>query len=69
MARSTKLGIASICLLGTMLLGGPIGFAGGWLSALLGMLAASNGSKWWLVIPASITVMVSLGLIVASYAY
>ena len=42
-------------LLAGVLVSGPIAFASLWLSALLGGLAAKNGSKWWLVVPAVVS--------------
>ena len=66
MARSTKLGIASVVLLLIALLAlfpkwdTPITFASAALSILFGLLAAQQGSKWWLTIP---------GLIIAGASF
>ena len=76
MRRSTKLGIASALLLGSTLvpapyfdLRGPISFASVWLSCVLGLLAAQQGSKWWLVIPGAIIAGGSAIFYFASTAY
>lgn len=69
MTRSGKLGVASICLLGTMLVGGPVAFAGAWISAVLGALAAQNGSKSWLVIPGMTVVSTAFMLMIAFRSY
>lgn len=68
-ATSLRLGIASIVLLGTILIGGPVAFAGIWLSAVLRALAASRGSKWWLVVPGFIVVSVLCMFVLAVYSY
>jgi hypothetical protein len=36
----------------------PVGWTIGALSAVLGLLAARHGSKWWLLIPATVALMV-----------
>jgi hypothetical protein len=60
MTRSRKLGIASAVLLGSIFLPPfanwrqPISFASVGVSAALGLLAAQQGNKWWLIIPASL---------------
>jgi len=69
MKRSGQLGIASVGFLGTVFVGGPVAFAGLWLSAILGALAASNGSKWWLLIPAAIITVCVLLFVLAVHSY
>jgi hypothetical protein len=60
--RSTKTGIASAALLLSIFLPpysewrAPINFACAVLACVLGLLAASSGRRWWLVIPVSIIV-------------
>jgi len=62
MTRSGKLGIVSAVLLGTIFIPPfsnwrePISFGSVGISAVLGLLAAQQGSKWWLVIPCVIVV-------------
>jgi hypothetical protein len=58
MQRSNMLGTASVVLLGTALVGGRIALAAVWSSAVLGIYAAKSGSKWWLLLPVSIYVVV-----------
>ena len=69
MTRSVKLGVACICFLGTVPIGGPVAFAGAWISVVLGGLAAQNGSKWWLVIPGVTVASVAFMLLVAFRSY
>ena len=60
MTRSAKLGIASTLLLGSAFVPPypnwrePISLASIWVSAVLGLLAAHQGNKWWLAIPCMI---------------
>jgi uncharacterized membrane protein len=54
MARSTKLGIASVLLILGCALPSPLGVVSAAISCVLGLLAAQQGSKWWLVVPATI---------------
>jgi hypothetical protein len=51
MSRSVKLGIASIFLLFGCALPSPLNHTFAVISCVLGFLAASQGSKWWLVVP------------------
>jgi uncharacterized membrane protein len=57
MMRSRKLGITSVVLLGSIFLPPfqnwrePVSFASAGVAVLLGLLAAQQGSKWWLVVP------------------
>jgi len=68
MKLSTKLGIASILLVGSVLIPpysdwrGPINFAASWISFTLGLLAAQRGSKWWLAVPCLILCGFGFGL-------
>jgi hypothetical protein len=57
MLRSTKLGMVSLLLLFGWLLPSPIGAACAVISGVLGLLAAQQGSKWWFVVPVTITVL------------
>ena len=73
MKRSTKAGIASAALLLSILIPpyrewrAPISVASAVLACVLGVLAASGGRKWWLVIPASIVVGFALDLFLVIY--
>lgn len=57
MTRSAKLGVASALLLGSIFIPPfsnwrePISLASVGVSGVLGLLAAQQGSRWWLVIP------------------
>jgi hypothetical protein len=68
MTRSVKLGTVSVVLLASTLIPPfsnwryPITFACVGLSGLLGLLAARQGSKWWLAIPGMIVGGVAFGL-------
>ena len=69
MTKSTKLGIASAVLLFSIFLPpsadwrGPINIVVVIASAVLGGLAARQGSKWWLLIPCAIVSALVIGLI------
>jgi hypothetical protein len=73
--RSTKAGIASAALLLSVFIPpyaewrAPISFVSVILACVLGLLAASGGRKWWLVIPASIVVGFALDLFLVIYAF
>jgi hypothetical protein len=75
MTRSGKLGIISAVLLGSAFVPPfaswrqPISFASVGLSAVLGLLAAQQGSKWWLVIPCVIVVGFAMGLYLAAHSF
>jgi energy-coupling factor transporter transmembrane protein EcfT len=57
MRRSTKLGIASLILVGSVFIyptpewRSPISMAAVWIAIVLSLIAAKQGSKWWLVVP------------------
>jgi hypothetical protein len=71
--RSTKAGIASGILFASILVPpyrewrAPISFACAVLACILGVLAATSGRKWWLVIPASIVAGFALDLYLVMY--
>jgi hypothetical protein len=71
--RSTKAGIASAILFASILVPpyrewrAPISFACAVLACILGVLAATSGRKWWLVIPASIVAGFALDLYLVMY--
>jgi hypothetical protein len=71
--RSTKTGIASAILFAGILLPpyrewrAPISFACAVLACILGVLAATSGRRWWLVIPASIVAGFALDLYLVMY--
>jgi hypothetical protein len=75
MTRSGKLGIASSVLLGSIFVPPfqnwrePISFASAGLSAVLGLLAAQQGSKWWLVIPSVIVAGCAVVLYFAAHSF
>jgi hypothetical protein len=75
MTRSGKLGIASAVLLGSVFVPPfsnwrqPISFASVGISAVLGLLAAQQGSKWWLVIPCVIVVGFAVGLYLGVHSF
>lgn len=60
MARSVKLGITGILLLVCSVVVSfwnselPINFVLAFLSCVLALLAAQQGSKWWLVLPCTV---------------
>jgi hypothetical protein len=66
MTRSTKLGIASAAVviiaiaLAIVVPQVPLGFVAAFVSVILGLLAAQQGSKWWLLIP---------GILVATFVF
>ena len=72
--RSAKLGVASLVLLGgscafTMLrVDLPFGFALAVISFVLGLLAAQNGNKWWLVVPCLIAAVIAVLLYIGWHA-
>jgi len=73
MTRSAKLGVAGTLLLGSAFVPpypnwrGPISLASIWVSAVLGLLAAHQGNKWWLVIPCMIVAAFVIGACIAAY--
>jgi len=75
MTRSATLGITSVVLLLIALVTPfvnwqfPIPFISGVLSVLLALLAAQQGSKWWLTVPGVIIVGFSLGLYVGFHSF
>jgi len=66
MTRSAKLGITSIFLLLSTLIPTflnwqfPIAFVCAVLSILFGLLAAQQGSRWWLTVPGLIVAGISI---------
>lgn len=75
MTRSAKLGITSVILLLIALVTPfrnwqfPIPFISGVLSVLFALLAAQQGSRWWLTVPGVILVELSLGLYVGFHSF
>jgi hypothetical protein len=75
MKRSAKLGVSSALLLTSIFIPPyanwrePLNFASAGLSCVLGLLAAQQGSRWWLTIPCLITVGLVLGLYVGAHAF
>jgi hypothetical protein len=75
MTRSAKLGIASALLLGSVLIPPfsnwrqPISFASVGISCILGLLAAQQGSKWWLAIPCVIVAGLAIGSYFAVHSF
>jgi len=74
MTTSEKLGIASVLLtVGSFLLlipagDSPLSVAFGVIAFLLGILAARRGSKWWLLIPGVISVLVVVVFLMTFHA-
>ena len=75
MKRSTKAGIVSAALLLSIFIPpyaewrAPINVACAILACVLGVLAASSGRKWWLVIPASIVIGFVLDIVLVLYTF
>jgi hypothetical protein len=75
MTQSVKLGIASVVLLSSILIPPfsnwryPITFACVGLSALLGVLASQQGSKWWLTVPGIIIGGLAFGLYLGFHSF
>jgi hypothetical protein len=75
MTRSVKLGIASTLLLGSIFVPPfsnwrePISFASAGVSGVLGLLAAQQGSKWWLAIPSAIVAGFVIGLYFGAHSF
>ena len=75
MTRPAKLGITSVVLLLIALVTPflnwqfPIPFISGGLSVLFALLAAQQGSKWWLTVPGVILFEFSLGLYVGFHSF
>jgi hypothetical protein len=73
--RSTKIGIASAVLFASILIPpyrewrAPISVACAVLASVLGVLAATSGRKWWLIIPGSIVAGFALDLFLVIYAF
>jgi hypothetical protein len=73
--RSTKLGTASALLLASSLVPPfwnwrePVSFASVGVSCVLGVLAAREGSKWWLVIPGLAVAGFAVGLYFAAHSF
>jgi hypothetical protein len=74
MKTSTKLGIASLLLtIGFIVLpfqagDSPFGVVFGVLAFVVGILAARRGSKWWLLVPGAISVLVVFILLMTFHA-
>jgi fatty acid desaturase len=75
MTQSVKLGTVRVVLLASTLIPPfsnwryPIAFACVGLSGLLGLLAAQQGSKWWLTIPGMIIGGLALGLYLGFHSF
>jgi hypothetical protein len=75
MTRSAKLGITSVVLLLIALVTlfvnwqFPITFISGVLSFLFAVLAAQQGSRWWLTLPGILIVEFSLALYVGFHSF
>ena len=73
--RSGKLGIVSTVLLGSIFVPPfpnwrePVSLASVGVSGVLGLLAAQQGSKWWLVIPCIIVTGFVIGLYLAAHTF
>jgi|GEM_PF-1732355 len=73
-SRSTKTGIASAILFATILIPpyqewrAPVSVACAVLASVLGVLAATSGRKWWLIIPGTIVAGFALDLFLVMYA-
>ena len=71
--RSTKTGIISAILVASIFSPpyrewrAPISVACAVLACMLGVLAATSGHKWWLVIPGSIVAAFALDLYLVMY--
>lgn len=67
MTRSVKLGIASVGLLiaSPAPLTAPFGAVCVVISCLLASMAAWQGSKWWLVVPAMVVVAIAFFVFMA----
>ena len=74
MRLSTKLGIASLALLGLSAMLAvlapqlPLVFAAGFLACIFGASAAQHGTKWWLAIPSLLIALFLLMLYAGSRA-
>ena len=72
MRLSTKLGIASLALLGlsavlaALVPEVPLAFVAGFLACILGALAAQHGTKRWLAVPC---VLIALFLLMLSVGF
>jgi len=75
MRRSAKLGVASALLLASIFVPPytdwrePINFASAGVSCVLGLLAAQQGSRWWLTIPCLIIVGFVVGFYLGAHAF
>jgi hypothetical protein len=54
MTRSVKMGVISVVLMGGAAAPSPLNAACLVISCVLGLLAAQQGSKWWLTVPGTI---------------
>ena len=73
MKRSAKLGITSVVLLLIALVAHswlyPIAFVSVGFSGLFGLLAAQQGSKWWLTVPGVILAGIAFGFYVGFHSF
>jgi fatty acid desaturase len=75
MVRSTKLGIAAVFLLGSILIPphtnwrGPIDFLCAGIAFVLGLLASRQGSNWWLIVPCMIVAGFGFVMFLAFHSY
>ena len=75
MQLSTKLGFASLAMLGlTVVLAlfaphGPLAFMATFLACGLGALAAQRGTKWWLAVPGGMVAVFFVVLFIAFRAF
>jgi len=54
MTRSLKMGVISVVLMGGAAAPSPLNAACLVISCVLGLLAAQQGSRWWLAVPGTI---------------
>lgn len=68
MTRSVKLGIASVVLAAGSVLPSPLNAVFATVSCVLGLLAAHQGSRWWLVVPITILTLSGILLYIGFHA-
>lgn len=75
MTRSAKLGTASTLLLGSIFVPPfsnwrePLSVAFAVVSCVLALLAAQQGSKWWLAIPCAVVIGSGVGWYLAAHSF
>jgi len=75
MTRSAKLGIVSTFLLGSTFVPPfsdwrvPLNVASVVISCVLALLAAQQGSKWWLAIPCAVVIGSAAGWFLAAHSF